>query len=118
MTTPKGKEMKAVAIASVLALGLAGPVIGDEKHHAKPAASASQQAGDMAEGEVRRVDKDAKKITIKHGPLTKLDMPAMTMVFQVADSAMLEQVKPGDKIRFEAEKIGGGYRVTKIQHAR
>jgi Cu(I)/Ag(I) efflux system periplasmic protein CusF len=110
--------MKAIAIASLLALGLAGAAVADEKHHAKPATGASTRAGDMAEGEVRRVDKDAKKITIKHGPLAKLDMPPMTMVFQVADPAMVEQVKPGDKIRFEAEKIGGGYRVTKIEQAR
>jgi len=81
-------------------------------------AGASSQSADMAEGEVRRVDKDAKKITIKHGPLTKLDMPAMTMVFQVSDAAILDQVKTGDKIRFEAEKIGGGYRVTKIEPAK
>jgi Cu(I)/Ag(I) efflux system periplasmic protein CusF len=64
---------------------------------------------------VRKVDKDAKKITIKHGPLQKLDMPAMTMVFQVKDPAMLDQVKAGDKIRFDAEKVGGGFVVTKIE---
>ena len=80
---------------------------GHDSHH--PAA--------MSEGEVRKVDKDAKKITIKHGPLQKLDMPAMTMVFQVKDPAMLEQVKAGDKVRFEAEKIGGAFTVTKIQPA-
>jgi Cu(I)/Ag(I) efflux system protein CusF len=74
-------------------------------------------AADMAEGEIRRVDRDAKKITIKHGPLQKLDMPPMTMVFQVKDPAMLEQLKPGDKVRFEAEKIGGGYVVTRIERA-
>ena len=108
--------MKRIAVASLIAAALAAPVLANEKHHEKPAstAGATAQATDMAEGEVRRVDKDAKKITIKHGPLAKLDMPAMTMVFQVSDPAMLEQVKPGDKIRFDAEKIGGGYRVTKI----
>ena len=68
----------------------------------------------MAQGEVRKVDKDAKKITIKHGPLATLDMPAMTMVFQVKDPAMLEQVKAGDKIKFDAEKVGGAFTVTKI----
>jgi Cu/Ag efflux protein CusF len=72
----------------------------------------------MAEGEVRKVDKDAKKITIKHGPLTKLDMPAMTMVFQVRDPAMLDEVKAGDKIKFDAEKVGGAFTVTKIEPAK
>ena len=109
--------MKRIAIASLIAAALAAPVLADDKHHRKAdsPAGATAQATDMAEGEVRRIDKDAKKITIKHGPLTKLDMPAMTMVFQVSDPAMLERVKAGDKIRFDAEKIGGGYRVTKIE---
>lgn len=68
----------------------------------------------MAEGEVRKVDKEAKKITIRHGPIQSLDMPAMTMVFQVKDPAMLEQVKAGDKVAFEAEKLGGAYTLTRI----
>jgi Cu(I)/Ag(I) efflux system protein CusF len=69
-------------------------------------------AGDMAEGEIRKVDKDAKKITIKHGEIRSIDMPAMTMVFQVKDPALLEQVKAGDKVKFSAEKVGGAYVVT------
>ena len=81
---------------------------GHDSHH--PSAAVS-------DGEVRKVDKDAKKITIKHGPLASLDMPAMTMVFQVADPAMLEQVRAGDKVKFQAEKIGGGYAVTTIERA-
>jgi Cu/Ag efflux protein CusF len=81
----------------------------------KSAAGATQSSSAMAEGEVRKVDKDAKKITIKHGPLQKLDMPAMTMVFQVKDPALLEKVKVGDQIRFDAEKLGGGFVVTKIE---
>lgn len=64
------------------------------------------------------MDKDAKKITIKHGPLAKLDMPAMTMVFQVKDPAMLDQVEAGDKIKFDAEKVGSTFTVTKIEPAR
>lgn len=74
-------------------------------------------AAELSEGEVRKVDKDAKKITIRHGPLANLDMPPMTMVFQVKDPAMLEQVKAGDKVRFTAEKIGGAYTVTRIEKA-
>ena len=69
----------------------------------------------LTEGEVRKVDKEAKKITIKHGPLQNLDMPAMTMVFQVKDPAMLEQVKAGDKVKFEAQKMGGAFTVTAIE---
>ena len=80
-------------------------------------AAVAVHAQALTEGEVRKVDRDAKKITIKHGPMPKLDMPAHTMVFQVADPAMLEQVKAGDKVRFEAEKVGGAFRLTKIEKA-
>jgi Cu/Ag efflux protein CusF len=64
-------------------------------------------------GEVRKVDRDAQKITIKHGPLENLDMPAMTMVFQVRDPALLDKVKAGDKVKFEAVKEAGGAYVVK-----
>lgn len=70
---------------------------------------------ELTEGEVRKVDKDAKKITIRHAPIVYLDMPAMTMVFQVKDPAMLDQVKAGDKIRFAADKAGGAYTITQIE---
>jgi uncharacterized cupredoxin-like copper-binding protein len=69
----------------------------------------------MAEGEVRKVDMSTKKITIKHGELRNLDMPAMTMVFLVKDPAMLKQVKAGDKVRFRAEKISGAFTVIELQ---
>jgi Cu(I)/Ag(I) efflux system protein CusF len=72
----------------------------------------------MAVGEIRKVDKDAQKITIKHGPLEKLEMPAMTMVFRVKDPAMLDQVKAGHKVKFEAEKAGGVFTVTRIEPAK
>jgi Cu/Ag efflux protein CusF len=82
-----------------------------------PGVFAQEKPSAMADGEIRKVDKDAKKITIKHGPLQKLEMPAMTMVFQVKDPALLERVKAGDKIKFDAEKIGGAFTVTKIEPA-
>ena len=73
----------------------------------------------LTEGEVRKVDKDAKKITIKHGPIPAIDMPAMTMVFQVKDPAMVDKVKVGDKVKFEAELLPGGRTVvTRIEVAK
>jgi Cu(I)/Ag(I) efflux system protein CusF len=72
-------------------------------------------AQSLADGEIRRVDKEAKKLTIKHGPIPNLDMESMTMVFHVKDPAMLDQVKEGDKIKFQADKISGQYTVTKIE---
>jgi len=74
-------------------------------------------AADLSEGEIRKVDKDNKKLTIRHGPIKNLDMPGMTMVFGVKDEAMLEQVQPGQKVRFEAEKMEGRIVVMKIEAA-
>lgn len=79
------------------------------------AATSHQVAAQLAEGEVRKVDKEAMKITIKHGPIPNLDMPAMSMVFQVKDPALLDKVKAGDKIKFAADKVGGVYTVTKLE---
>ena len=75
-------------------------------------------SADMADGEIRKVDMDNKKITIKHGAIKNLDMPGMTMVFQVKDPAMLYAVKTGDKVRFKAGKSGGAIVVTEIQPAK
>lgn len=85
-----------------------------------PAAGGSEAAAasDLSEGEIRKVDKDNKKLTIKHGPLKNLDMPGMTMVFGVKDDGMLDNVELGAKVRFQAEKIDGKIVVTKIQAAR
>ena len=76
------------------------------------------KADAMSQGEVRKVDKGAGKVTIKHGPLANLDMPPMTMVFRVKDPAMLDQVKQGDAIRFKAEKVDGNYTVTELEAAK
>ena len=81
-------------------------------------ATSHEPGAQFTEGEVRKVDKDAKKLTIRHGPIESLDMPAMTMVFQVKDPALLDKVKAGDKVRFAAEKIGGAYTVTRIEPAK
>lgn len=72
----------------------------------------------LAEGEVRKVNKDAGKLTIRHGELKNLDMPPMTMVFRVKDPAMLDQVQAGDKVRFTAEKIEGQYTVVEMEKQR
>ena len=76
---------------------------------------AASPAASMVEGEVRKVDKDTRKITLKHGDMPSLEMPAMTMVFQVKDPAMIDTVKAGDKVKFTAQKVGGAFVVTEIQ---
>jgi Cu/Ag efflux protein CusF len=90
---------------------------GHDAHHAAPATPAATQAADMTEGEVRRVDSAAGKLTLRHGEIRNLDMPPMTMVFAVRDPAMLEALKPGDKVRFRVVEEGGAYVVTEIQPA-
>ena len=78
-------------------------------------ASAFAQAA-MANGEVKKIDEAAGKITLKHGPIKSLDMEEeMTMVFRVQDPAMLKQVKVGDKVKFDAERAPAGITITKIQ---
>jgi len=78
----------------------------------------AQDTSDMTDGEVRKVDKSAAKLTIQHGEIKNVDMPAMTMVFQVKDAALLDKVKAGDKVKFRVAKEGGGYIVTAIEPAR
>ena len=81
-------------------------------------AAFSASAADLTDGEVRKVDKEARKITLKHGEIKNLDMPGMTMVFQVDNPALLDKVKAGDKVKFSAAKTGGAYVVTALEAAK
>lgn len=72
----------------------------------------------MVDGEVRKVDTSANKITLKHGEIKNLDMPPMTMVFQVKDPAMLEKVKAGDKVQFTVDNVNGAMTVLTLQPAK
>ena len=94
-----------IQAAALAAAALASPVF-------------AQGAPDMTNAEVRKVDKENRKITLKHESIKNLDMPAMTMVFQVGDAAMLDKVKAGDKVRFSAANEAGKLTVTAIQPAR
>jgi Cu/Ag efflux protein CusF len=82
------------------------------------AAALPSLAQALADGEVRKVDKAAKKITLKHGPIASIDMPPMTMVFQVDDPGLLDKIRPGDKVKFDARKTGDRYTVTRIEAAK
>jgi Cu(I)/Ag(I) efflux system periplasmic protein CusF len=66
------------------------------------------------DAEVLKIDKAQQKITLKHGEIKNLDMPPMTMVFRAQDAAMLDAVKVGDKVKFDADKVGGQYTVVKL----
>jgi Cu(I)/Ag(I) efflux system protein CusF len=118
-----------LALATVIALSSATLAFGQEAHHGAHGseaghdvhnASTSTQsngvAGQMVDGEIRKVDKEAGKITIRHGELKDLGMPAMTMVFRAKDPGMLDQVKAGDKVKFVAEKVGGAFMLVKLEN--
>lgn len=83
-----------------------------------PGMDHSKMAAPMSEGVVKKIDKAASKVTISHGPLENLGMPAMTMVFRVKDVAWLDKLAAGDKIRFVAENVNGAYTVTQYELAK
>jgi Cu/Ag efflux protein CusF len=109
--TPSKKEKlmrkTALVVASVIALACA----------TLPTMTAAQSG--MINGQVTKIDESAGKITLKHGPIKKLDMDeGMTMVFRVQDAAMLRRVKVGDKVRFDADRVNGQLTVTKIEKSK
>ena len=99
------QQIRMILVAAALALA---PV----------AQATSHQAAAFTDAEVRKVDKEAGKVTLKHGPIANLEMPPMTMVFRVREPAMLDKVKAGDKVRFKAEKVQGSYTVTELAPAK
>ena len=71
----------------------------------------------LSDGVVLSLNRSAGNVTISHGPLANLGMPAMTMGFEVGDPALLERVKPGDKVKFHADMVGGAFTVMRIEPA-
>lgn len=78
-------------------------------------AQAQAVAAVWTEGEVRKVDKAQGKLTLRHGPITNLQMPAMSMVFRAADPGLLAAVREGDKVRFVADQVNGVFTVRAIE---
>lgn len=102
-----------------VALGAAPIAFADDAHHGHGSMSAPAAKGTpgMIDGEVKKVDKEAGKITIKHGPIEERGMPGMTMVFRVKDAAMLDQVKAGDKVKFKADSVNGAMTLSSLEPA-
>ncbi len=103
---------------STLALGVTLPAAALAQAEADSPTAASAQAAPMAEGEIRRLDPETGKLTLRHGEIRSLDMPPMTMVFTARDKALLSGLKVGDRIGFVAVHEGGRYLVTDIQPAK
>lgn len=116
------KRLSQLALLSACVLGFTAPAFAADDHSHMHDHGAMMpvvaKAAAMTEGEIKKVDKDAGKITIKHGPIENLGMPNMTMVFRAKDPAMLDQVKAGDKVRFTADKVNGALTVTKLEAAK
>lgn len=87
----------------------------DHDQHGTPAAASQDDPDTLSEGAIQKVDKDTGKLTIKHGPLDNLGMPAMTMAFKVRDLAMLDQVKVGEQVRFRVERANGSLTIVKLE---
>ena len=104
----------------VAGAGLAWPAGANDghKHVAAAAAVPANAATAAADGEVRKIDKAAGKVTLKHGPIANIDMPPMTMAYRVKDKAMLDQLQPGDKIKFEADNIGGVFTLMRFEQVK
>jgi Cu(I)/Ag(I) efflux system protein CusF len=113
----KGKVMNKFSTLVAAALIATAPVASwAADDHAKKDSQA--MPAEMTDGEVRNVDSDAAKVTLKHADIKSLDMPAMTMVFNVKDKAMLADVKTGDKVKFKAVNDAGKITITEMQVVR
>ena len=110
--------MKTISTFLAVSLLAAAPISIGFAQQPAATTTATPISNDTTDGEIRKVDKDSKKITIKHGEIKNLDMPAMTMVFQVKDAAMLDTLQTGDKVKFKVEKQLGAYVVTELQVAK
>jgi Cu(I)/Ag(I) efflux system periplasmic protein CusF len=116
------KNINAIIIATLLS----GTSISyAASHAAAPATSAvtvdakkemtTASALPLADAEIRKIDLENKKITLKHGVIKNLDMPAMSMVFQVKDAALLDKLSAGDKVKFTADMVGNAMFVMSIE---
>lgn len=114
--------MKALFTSTLIALVTLGaaPVqaAGDHAGHGMAMQATASTEMQMVDGVVKKVDKSAGKVTLSHGPLTNLSMPAMTMVFRVKDASWLDQMKAGDKIRFMADNVNGAVTVVHFEPAK
>lgn len=100
--------LRSTALAVLLGLPFGSAALAQTHlHDSGHAAPTSSDSARQADGTVRKVDTTTGKLTIAHGPLEGLGMPSMTMAFRVAERAMLEMVKVGDKIRFVPAQVGG-----------
>jgi len=86
-------------------------------HAATPASAPASVADEYTTGEIRKIDVQSGKVTLKHEEIRNLGMPPMAMVFEMKDPSLLGRFKPGDKVRFRAVYQAGKYIVTDLEPA-
>jgi Cu/Ag efflux protein CusF len=121
----KHTTSKVLGLTALLVTAIAGPAAAQGNMSQGSGQMDHSKMGDMkaggpasvesVDGEVRRVDKAAGKVTLRHGELKQFDMPPMTMVFEVSDKAMLDSVKAGDKVKFKVISKDGKMIVTELK---
>lgn len=112
------KRLIAGAAAGVALFFILPAAVAASGHDHHGAAAAPAGAAALSEGVVKRIDKAAGLLTLAHGPIANLQMPAMTMPFRVADPAWLGRFKAGDKVRFRVEEKDGGLVIVRIEVAK
>lgn len=110
-------KLNGLLAAAVLSMGFGFAIAATDAPAGAQAAAQASAAAKLTAGEVRKVDAEQGKLTIKHGPIENLAMPAMTMVFK-AEADLLKGVKAGDKILFRAEQRETGFTVVKLEQAK
>lgn len=114
-------SMQRKFMLAVLALmfSVAGVAYAASEHdgHMMHEGGKASMAMEMSKGSIKKINKEAEKITIAHGPLENLAMPAMTMTFKVVDKSWLDSFKVGDDVRFFPEHRSDGYTVVKMEKA-
>ncbi len=112
------KSLKRILAISALSMGVVLPISSMAQMAMDHNKMGAPMAASMTQGEVRKVDLDAGKVTIKHGEIKHLDMPGMTMVFTAKDKSILSNLKPGEKVEFMVVQESGKFVVTEIKPAR
>ena len=111
-------ELLLSSLAAGLLLPLGSDAAADHSAHHQTEVKPAESGQSATAGLVKKVDKNAGKATISHEPIENLGMPKMTMVFRVKDTAMLDQLKEGDKINFVADKVNGAFTVMRFEPAK
>lgn len=106
------QSASAVVLALVASTAFA---VDHSAHMAHGATAPAVAAAPMSDGEIKKVDRQARKVTVKHGPLASVNMPPMTMAFGVSNEALLEGINAGDKIQFVVEKRGPALVITRME---